>query len=164
MNRRTLLATVPLAILAACSNPAAVATQVAQGLSTIGAALLQDLTQLQSIIGIPAGTIASFSSIVAAIVSTAQQVASTGLAPATGIQSIFADLEKLVAASAPLAALLPGPWTAGLAAAMVVLPTLAALVGLVLPASAAAPGFRATFPAMTADKAMELLKRQVVGE
>lgn len=135
MNRRTLLLA-PL-LLAACQTTPPTPSQIATDLTNLGAALTNDLVLLQPVLGIPDGTMRTYRTVIADVVSVAAQVSGLTLDPGIGVTAVFSDVQALLRASAPIVALLPPVWTEALAAANILLPTLAALAGVALPAATA---------------------------
>jgi hypothetical protein len=154
MNRRTVLLS-GAALLAGCAPGATVTpAQVITDIENIGATFSADLSLLGPTLGIPAATVASIKTIVADIVSVGSSVASGVTAGGTGVTAVFNDVDLILTAVAPFAVLLPGPWTIALAAAQILLPTLASLVNVTLPAPASAfLAVRAALPVMTAAQA-----------
>jgi hypothetical protein len=142
-NRRKVLmllgAAAPLA-LAACSatsttSGSTVAAQVVSDIGLIGSGLSGALPGLVSA-GLPAANIASVTSLVNNIVQTAAGV-STSLsttAAQPAINQIIGVVGQIAAIAGPA---LPPPWGEALTAAEILLPVVAAAVGLVLPSAAA---------------------------
>lgn len=142
MNRKTRRAFLVLSAAAALAACGAIA---GGGGTATPAVVITDLKNLaetlanQSVllIAIPPQTRADISAAIAAISDVATKVANNLMTGATGVQAVFGALQTILAACAPFAAMMPGPWTTALGAAQVVLPVLATLLGIVLPASAA---------------------------
>jgi hypothetical protein len=164
MNRRTLLlgACAMAATLAGCASTTP--AQIVTDLNNLAAAFTNDAALLAPSLGIPQATLDTIDAAVKAIAGIAGSVATSVTMAPVGIQGIFTDVEAIVAAAAPYASLLPGPWTAAIAAAEVLLPALAALVGAVLPTAAAdamlTAKFRASLPRPTVAEAEAVLAGQ----
>ena len=162
-TRRSLLLGTAAVALSACSGSATTPAQVITDIENLGGALTNDLALLGPTLGIPAATITTIKTVVADIVSVGNNVASGILSGGPGVQAVFTDIEAIVSAVTPFASLIPGPWTLALAAAQVLLPVLASLVGTALPASAAEgpkAAFKASLPGMTIAEAEATLAAQ----
>lgn len=140
MHRRAFLATIPAVVLAACATngaPSQTPAQVIADLQVIASALANDMVVLGIL---PAATRATIQTAVTAIGAVAQKVAQGIQDGASGVQAVYADVQAILDASAPYVAMLPKQWVDGIAAAQALLPVLALLVGVSLPAPPAQLG------------------------
>lgn len=133
-TRRAFLATIPAVALAACTQSGTTTqtpAQVIADLQVIASALANDMVVLGIL---PAAARATIQTAVTAIGAVAQKVAQGIQDGASGVQAVYADVQAILDASAPYVATLPKQWVDGIAAAETLLPVLALLVGVSLPA------------------------------
>lgn len=172
MNRRSLLATVPLAILAACSSGTTTTTpadivQEAQTAANGLVGMLQALAAAYPTL-IPAANLATIES----DASTAAAAANTLLAnlPATTSAPTVKSVEGYIngilntLAGPPINGLIPAPFNLAVSAAAFIAPLLEAWVASVIPAAAASTQTAATrakllaaAPIVSTAQAMQIL-------
>lgn len=139
-SRRALLATIPALALAACATngaPSQTPAQVIADLQIIANALINDAVVLT---GLPPDKAKIVRTAVDNIAIIAGKVAQGVQDGASGVQEVYAALQTIIDASAPYTALLPKQWVDAIAAAQTLLPVLALLVGVSLPAPPAQLG------------------------
>ena len=123
MNRRALLASVPLAILAGCQSLPDTST-IATDVALIASGLTSVLAQLPAM---PNATLAQLQAYLADIKTLATQIAANATAPL--VQSIVADVQDFAAIATPL---IPAaaPYAPVIQAALALLPGLLTSIGL----------------------------------